>query len=90
MGGVPFGPFEESASAIVSEAINRVQGLEPSIVTKGEIRQGRAQEVLVEASRDTSLLVVGSRGRRGVTSLILGSVSEHCVHHASCPVTVVH
>jgi nucleotide-binding universal stress UspA family protein len=35
------------------------------------------------------LVVVGTRGRSGAGRLILGSVSDHVVRHASCPVLVV-
>lgn len=37
-----------------------------------------------------SLIVMGSRGRKGVKELLLGSVSSEVMHNASCPVTVVH
>lgn len=51
---------------------------------------GGAAEVLTRAGRDADLLVVGSRGRGGFASMVLGSVGLQCVLHASCPVTVVH
>jgi nucleotide-binding universal stress UspA family protein len=33
--------------------------------------------------------VVGSRGHGGFTEALRGSVSQHCVHHAQCPVVIV-
>lgn len=45
---------------------------------------------LRHAAEQAGMLVVGSRGRGGFTSLLLGSVSQACLHDAVCPVVVVH
>jgi nucleotide-binding universal stress UspA family protein len=42
----------------------------------------------VEAEH-ADLVVVGTRGRSGAERMLLGSVSDHVVRHAECPVLVV-
>ena len=54
------------------------------------VAAGAAPEHLVARAEGADLLVVGSRGRGGVRSTLLGSVALHCVAHAPCPVVVVH
>lgn len=49
---------------------------------------GHPGGVLVQHSGDADLLVVGTRGHNPAASLLLGSVSEHCVRYAPCPVLV--
>ncbi|MGL5452338.1 MAG: universal stress protein [Aeromonas sp.] len=56
-----------------------------------EVRFGRAaDEVVLQAKEDgIDLIVMGSHGRSGLSHLLMGSVAESVVRHASCPVLVV-
>lgn len=42
------------------------------------------------ASWEADMIMVGSRGRKGLSELFLGSVSNYVMHHAHCSVMVVH
>jgi nucleotide-binding universal stress UspA family protein len=53
------------------------------------LRYGHPVEVLVDESKDASLLVVGHHGRSAFAGMLVGSVSIHCVTSAACPVVVV-
>jgi len=55
-----------------------------------DVAMGRPEHALVTAVRrdHSDLLVVGHRGARGVSRVLLGSVSEHCAEHAPCSVIV--
>jgi len=52
--------------------------------------EGEPASVLIEAARGARALVVASRRKTRLGRLVLGSVSEACVHGAACPVVVVH
>ena len=54
-----------------------------------EVVHGSGSSVLIDASKQADLVVVGSRGYGGFTGLLLGSVSTQVVHHAACTVVVV-
>ncbi len=77
--------IEGAAKAVVDEAVGRVGDLPVEVVAKVD----RPGDVLCQESLGAALLVVGSRGHGGVGRLLLGSVSNHVVHHATCPVVVV-
>jgi nucleotide-binding universal stress UspA family protein len=60
-----------------------------SIDVERDVVEGPAASVLVRAAEGAELLVVGSRGHGGFAGLLLGSVSQQCAHHASCPVVII-
>ncbi len=51
--------------------------------------EGHPAQCIIEAGRDADLIVMGTLGRTGVAHLLLGSVAERVIRHASCPVLVV-
>jgi nucleotide-binding universal stress UspA family protein len=75
--------------ATLREVVGRIVTPAWGVEVKAEVISGHAAVVLTQASREAALLVVGSRGRGAVAEVLLGSVSEHCVRHASCPVVVI-
>jgi nucleotide-binding universal stress UspA family protein len=96
-GGAPDRTLDDIHDAVRDRARRIVGETLAEIVAGGTVPPvavhavgGSAGEALVHAARTADLLVVGSRGRGGLTSAVLGSVSLHCVLHAHCPVTVVH
>ncbi|MET7423668.1 universal stress protein [Dactylosporangium sp. NPDC005555] len=62
----------------------------PGVDTRFETVSGRVSRALIDASAGAQVLAVGAHGRGGLSRLILGSVSRALVHHAICPVAVVH
>jgi nucleotide-binding universal stress UspA family protein len=62
----------------------------PDVVVRRQVADGSARAELLRATCDAQMLIVGSRGRGGEPGMMLGSVSYAVLHHARCPVGVVH
>jgi nucleotide-binding universal stress UspA family protein len=78
------------AEKILAEAVAEVAGpeREPAQI-RTRIAEGPPAQVLLTAAAGAEMLVVGSRGHGAFAGMLLGSVSQHCVQHAPCPVVVI-
>ncbi|MDH6574689.1 universal stress protein [Kitasatospora sp. MAP5-34] len=77
------------AGKVLAQAVDETVGDDPPAEIRESAVLGNAAEVLLERSHGAELLVVGSRGHGGFAGALLGSVGQHCVQHAHCPVVVV-
>ncbi|MFD5448122.1 universal stress protein [Streptomyces sp. NPDC003470] len=82
-------PEEVRAQDIVDTAARRAVRRRPDLGVTTGILPEEAEHALVGEGRNASLLVVGTRGRGGLTELLLGSVSLGVAGHADCPVVVL-
>lgn len=80
---------EEDAKAILTTAVEQAFGGTPPPLRR-TIIPGPPAHALIEQSKRSAMLVLGSRGRGGFAGLLLGSVSAACAQHAHCPVLIVH
>lgn len=92
IGGFQYDEAEAAArhkvETTIAEVLREVPEPHPEIHVTAVL--GSAAEAMIRESAGADLLVVGSRGHGGFSSVLLGSTSMQCVQHAECPVTVVH
>lgn len=81
--------LEGDARKQQDDALAEVADLTVGVEVVPRVVRGHAADALLDASRGAEMLVVGSRGHGTFTGTLLGSVSQHCVQHATCPVVVV-
>lgn len=81
--------LNEEEERRVSETVAGLCEKYPDVSVTESYRRGEPVRQLVEASRDASLLVVGTRSRRLLATTLLGSVSRGVSERAYCPVAVV-
>ena len=79
-----------SIEADFSTAIGKVQADHPEVLVQKRVEQGAPRAALLAVASRGQLLVLGARGRGGLREMTLGSVSLAILHHAPCPVIVVH
>lgn len=84
--------FTEASETIREQLISDVTahtGRHPRVDVSYVGLLGDPEETLVRVSADAALLVLGSRGRGGFGSLLMGSVSSYCARRALCPTLIV-
>jgi len=73
---------------LLNKVLEPVRKGHPTVTVRTTVVEGHPAPLLVQASEGADLLVVGSRGHGEFAGMLLGSVSEHCVTNARCPVLV--
>ncbi|MEP0807537.1 MAG: universal stress protein [Chloroflexota bacterium] len=79
----------DEAQAILQRAVETVGEIPGEIHT--ELIEGDAAETIIEVAktRNSDLIVMGSRGLGRLAGLLLGSTSQKVLSHAPCPVLIV-
>jgi len=88
----PLPDFDKVAAAEARRVAQWIQpwhDKHPQVAVAQSVTSDRPAAALIEAAKDATLLVVGSRGHGGFAGLLLGSVSQQVIHHAPCPVAVI-
>ena len=77
------------AENALDQTLREVLGADTRLDIERVVEQGDPAAVLLRRSEGADMLVVGSRGHGGFNRLLVGSVSDKCVRHATCSVTVI-
>jgi nucleotide-binding universal stress UspA family protein len=82
--------LRQQGREILDEEVRRIEE-QGGTVTRSHLREGRTFEEVIKLGDklEADLLLVGSRGHRGLRRMLVGSNSEDIVHHAHRPVLVV-
>ena len=81
--------WEGNSRTVLDETLGKVLSEEERAQVHPRTVQGHPARVLLQAAEGAYQLVVGSRGHGGFAGMLLGSVSQHLIAHAPCPVTVI-
>jgi nucleotide-binding universal stress UspA family protein len=81
--------IESMHDAVLTDVLLLVAARHPGVVFERSLAMGDPHWVLLNAAENAALLVVGNHGRRGISRLMLGSVSHSVVLNLKVPTVVV-
>lgn len=81
--------LDAAGKQVLEQARNKVAWAAPEVEVHEVFDLADPRGVLLKLSEAASMVVVGSRGRGPIRSLLLGSVSVALIRHARCPVVVI-
>ena len=77
------------AKKTLDDALRNVEARNPDVKIERRVVPGPAARVLLEPAQGAAALVVGARGLGGLAGSVTGSVSQHLLRQAHCPVLLV-
>ncbi|MEX3504279.1 universal stress protein [Corynebacterium sp. LK2510] len=84
-----FDDLQRESIATIDDAREIALSVAPDLMIGHAVAEGSPIDMLLEMSKDATMIVMGSRGLGGLSGMVLGSVSGAVVSHAECPVVVV-
>ena len=89
-------PPQELFDDLQRECLNKINTAKelalqvaPDLEVGHTVVEGSPIDMLLDLSKESTMIVMGSRGLGGLSGMVLGSVSAAVVSHATCPVVVV-
>jgi nucleotide-binding universal stress UspA family protein len=79
--------LKEEGREVVEQVVRK--GKEMGVEVIPVVLDGHPAHEILEHGKDFDLIVVGTLGKSGIAHLLLGSVAEKVVRHATVPVLVV-
>jgi nucleotide-binding universal stress UspA family protein len=73
----------------LNQTITEVAGPNPPVTIRPRVLAGHPAFALMQQAEGADLPVLGYRGHGGFVGALLGSVTQHCVQQATCPVVVI-
>ncbi len=81
--------LESGGKEVLKRSTELARSIDANTLITTVLKEGNAVSILADEAADADLLVVGSRGHGGFTSLVLGSVSSQLSHHSPAPLVIV-